>query len=194
MRIGCRWRTSERNQWAGHDVSIASIRRRRVPSQSSKKSEAHLYEIINDLDICILTTVESNGQLHSRPMGTIDNRDDGAIWFFTDTDGSIPKNLKSNPQVSLGYSNASGRHATISGKGEIILDRDLIEAKWTEDLKAWFPKGVTDPKIALLKVSPERGEYWDAGSSTLISMLGYLKAKVTGQKADDLAENKKVRL
>jgi general stress protein 26 len=161
---------------------------------SSKQAQAHLYEIINDLDICMMTTVEADGRLHSRPMGTIDNSDDGPIWFFTDTDSSVAKNLKANPQVSLGYSNASGRHAAVSGKGEMVLDRNLIEAKWTEDLKAWFPKGVSDPKIALVKVDPERGEYWDAGSSTVISAIGYFKAKLTGQKADDLIDNQKVRL
>lgn len=163
-------------------------------NSSMNESQQHLYEIINDLDICMMTTVEADGSLHSRPMGTIDNREDGPIWFFTDSDSSVVSNLKANPQISLGYSNASGRHATVSGKGEIIVDRDLIEAKWTEDLKAWFPKGVSDPKICLVKVEPGHGEYWDAGSSTVISAIGYVKAKLTGEKADDLIENEKVRL
>lgn len=165
-----------------------------MANSSGENSQRHLYEIINDLDICMMTTVEADGRLHSRPMGTIDNREDGPIWFFTDSDGSVARNLGANPQISLGYSNASGRHATVSGTGQMILDRDLIEAKWTEDMKAWFPQGVDDPKIALVKVEPDRGEYWDAGSSTVISAIAYLKAKLTGQKGDDLVDNQKVKL
>ena len=142
----------------------------------------------------MMTTVEAGGQLHTRPMANQETDANGDIWFFTDHDGSVVKNLKSNPQVSLGYSNASGRHAAVSGTGKEVYDRAMIEAKWSEDIKAWFPKGKSDPNLTLVKVTPERGEYWDAGSSTVISGLGYLKAKLTGEKADDMMDHEKVKL
>jgi len=161
---------------------------------TSNENERQLYEVVNDLDICMMTTVEADGRLHTRPMANQDADEAGIIWFFTDKDGSVVRNLKTNPQVSLGYSNASGRHAVLGGKGEEVADRAMIEAKWSEDIKAWFPKGKSDPNLTLVKVMPERGEYWDAGSSTVISALGYLKAKITGEKADDMMDHEKVSL
>jgi hypothetical protein len=51
-------------------------------------------------------------------------------------------------------------------------------------MKAWFPKGKDDPQICLLRVHPERGELWDSPSSTIVNLVGYVKAVVTGERAD----------
>ena len=77
------------------------------------ENEEQLYDVIKDLDICMMTTVEADGRLLTRPMANQEAEDNGDIWFFTQHDGSVVKNLAANPQVSLGYSNASGRHATL---------------------------------------------------------------------------------
>jgi general stress protein 26 len=58
-------------------------------------------------------------------------------------------------------------------------------------LKAWFPEGLEDPTLCLLKVSVEEAEYWEASSSTLVQLFGFVKAMATGQEAD-YGENKKV--
>ncbi|HEX8833472.1 MAG TPA: pyridoxamine 5'-phosphate oxidase family protein, partial [Abditibacteriaceae bacterium] len=45
---------------------------------------AKLREMIKDIDLCMLTSVEADGTLHSRPMSN--NREvefDGGLWFFT---------------------------------------------------------------------------------------------------------------
>jgi hypothetical protein len=48
-------------------------------------------------------------------------------------------------------------------------------------MRAWFPKGTDDPQIALIRVHPAKGEYWDSPSSTLVHLYGYAKAVVTGE-------------
>jgi general stress protein 26 len=43
-----------------------------------------LREMIKDIDFCMMTTVDEDGDLHSRPMsvnGEVDR--DGDLWFFT---------------------------------------------------------------------------------------------------------------
>lgn len=164
-----------------------------MPAKSSK-NEDRLYDIIKDLEICMMTTVEAGGRLHTRPMAIQEPDQSGAIWFITDKTQSAAKNVKANPQVSLGFSNASGRHVSISGKAGLVDDRALIDAIYTEEMDAWFPKGRADPNIVLIKVTPERGEYWDGGSSTVISALAYLKAKIVGGNGDDLIDHAKVAM
>lgn len=160
----------------------------------AENREEKLYDLIDDLKIAMLTTVERDGTLHTRPMANQAADDNGDIWFFTDRSGSVARNVGKNPKVSLGYSNGSGRYVAVSGKGEIVDDSARIDEFWSDAMKAWFPKGKTDPELVLLKVVPDRGEFWDAGSSTVVSALAYLKAKVTGQRGDDLADNRKVTL
>jgi len=65
---------------------------------------------------------------------------------------------------------------------------------WSDDVKAWFPKGKTDPNLVLLRVDPEMGEFWTFPSAPISQAIGYVKAKLTGEPADDIGENRKVAL
>ena len=47
---------------------------------------AELYELIDDVKIAMLTTVERDGSLVSRPMTTQARRDGVDLWFMTTTD------------------------------------------------------------------------------------------------------------
>ncbi len=161
---------------------------------TTRKNEIKLYDLIDDVEIAMLTTVEPGGRLHTRPMANQEADENGDIWFFTDRTTSVATNVKANPKLSLGYSNASNTYVAISGIGKIVDDRAKVDELWSDELKAWFPKGKEDPDLTLLRVTPERGEFWDAGSSTIVSVIGYLRTKVTGGNADDFIDNEKVQL
>ena len=60
-------------------------------------------------------------------------------------------------------------------------------------LKAWFPKGLDDPELALLKVTVEKAEYWDSPSSAVVHLVGLAKALVTGKHYRP-GENEKIEL
>lgn len=166
-----------------------------MADDKKEDSRTKLYELIADEKIAMLTTVEADGRLHTRPMANQEADHNGDIWFFTEKNGAIASELASNTQVSLGYADGSGgTYVSISGTGDMVHDRATIEAKWTEDNKAWFPKGKEDPNIALLRVTPDRGEFWDFNNSTLVTAVAYVKSKITGTAGDDLGDNRKVQL
>lgn len=152
-----------------------------------------LYDLIDDIKIAMLTTVESNGALHSRPMANQKADDDGALWFFTEKDGTVTRNIRADPKLSLGYA-SSGAYVAVTGRGVMSEDRAKIAELWSEDAAAWFPKGKEDPNLILLKVIPEIGEFWTYPSKPLSQAIGYVKAKLTGEPADDIGENRKVAL
>ena len=54
--------------------------------------------------------------------------------------------------------------------------------------------GKDDPNIALIRVHPEKGEYWDSPSSTLLHIYGYAKAALTGSSPTEMTDQKKVNL
>ncbi|TYR32297.1 pyridoxamine 5'-phosphate oxidase family protein [Mesorhizobium microcysteis] len=159
----------------------------------SKSDRKKLYEMIDDIKIAMLTTVEKGGALHARPMANQAADKSGTLWFFTEKDGGVAKNVKANPRVSLGYA-GSGAYVAVSGNAEMIHDRKKIDALWSEEVKAWFPDGKDDPNLALLKVDPEVGEYWSFPSAPVSRAIGYVKAKLTGEAVDDIGENKKLAL
>jgi hypothetical protein len=62
-----------------------------------------------------------------------------------------------------------------------VQDRAKIDELWKPFLKAWFPEGKDDPQIALIRVDVDHAEYWDAPSSTMVKVVGFLKAVTTGE-------------
>ena len=69
-----------------------------------------------------------------------------------------------------------------SGTGTLVRDKKMAEELWNPMYKAWFPKGLDDPQLALLRVDVEEAEYWDAPSSTMVHVVGFVKAILTGKQ------------
>ena len=154
-----------------------------------------LYSLIKDVKICMMTTVEPDGSLHSRPMYNQDADEGGDLWFFTKLHSPKVTEISKDGQVNLGYSNPTKQdYVSIAGRAEIVRDRAKIKEKWSTGLKAWFPDGPDDPDIALIRVHPEHGEYWDSPSSTLLHIYGVAKATVTGSSPTEMTDQRKVNL
>ena len=154
-----------------------------------------LREMVKDIDFCMLTTVDENGGLHSRPMssnGDIDS--DGDIWFFTSASSHKVSEIAKLPKVNLSFADPDNqRYVSVSGKAQIIRDRKKIEELWRPEFKIWFPEGKDDPEVALLRVNLEKAEYWDSPSSTIGYALSFVSSLITG-KQPDMGENKKLEL
>ena len=129
---------------------------------------AKLREMVKAVDICMLTTVDEGGGLHSRPMSN--NREiefDGDLWFFT---------YGSSHKVD-----------------EVGRDGAKIQELWKPHLRAWVPEGVDTPDIALLKVTAERAEFWDGSQSLVAHAVGLVTSLLKGEPAQP-GENEKLEL
>jgi len=162
----------------------------------SNRSDAvkKLGELIKDIKIAMLTTADTDGSLRSRPMATQTQAFDGDLWFFTREHSGKVDEVQREHQVNVSYAAPSdNRYVSVSGTGRIVTDRAKIKELWSPVLKAWFPKGEDDPEIALIKVTAEKAEYWDAPSGTMVKLIGFVKAIATG-KTYEPGENKKLDL
>ena len=141
-----------------------------------------LAKLINGIHVAMLTTVERNGELRSRPMGSQGVGDDGKLTFFTRRDALVVDEATSSP-VNVAYSDiGKNTYVSVSGHALIDTDRAAIRALWKPEYKAWFPAGVDDPDIALLRVTIGSAEYWDAPAGVLVKLAELAKA-VTGSDA-----------
>jgi general stress protein 26 len=153
-----------------------------------------LNDLIEDIDFAMLTTVDTDGVLRSRPMSTQKAEFDGDLWFFTSDKTHKTEEIERDNRVNASYAEPKDNvYVSVSGTASIVKDRAEMEELWNPILKAWFPKGLDDPHICLLKVNVEQAEYWDSPSSTLVQIVGFVKALVTGQRADG-GENEKINL
>jgi general stress protein 26 len=154
-----------------------------------------LFELVKDERVCMMTSADPDGSLHSRPMYSMEADENGHLWFFTKLQSPKVVEISKERQVNLAYADPDTQHyVSISGVAEVVREKARIDEKWSEGLRTWFPEGKDDPSLALIRVKPVRGEYWDSPSSTLVHLYGYVKATLTGQSPAELGEQKKVSL
>jgi general stress protein 26 len=154
-----------------------------------------LYALIDDIRICMMTTNDEEGRLYSRPMYALEPDASGHILFFTKISSSKMGEVKQNSRVNLAFSHPGKHHyVSVSGRAQIIRDRQSILEKWSEPMRAWFPEGSDDPELTLIRVHPETGEYWDSPSGAMMYLYGYAKAVLTGKTPAELGETAKVNL
>jgi general stress protein 26 len=150
--------------------------------EARAKAWRHLRKLIDDVEIAMLTTVSGEDFLRSRPMMTQQTEDDGVLWFFTNDHQAKAQELAEDPRVNVSYSKPDAqKFVSISGLGEVVHDEEKKRKLWKPIYKAWFPEGMDDPHLALLKVYIEKAEYWDAPANTWVELAGFAKALLTGK-------------
>jgi general stress protein 26 len=152
-----------------------------------------LREMIKDIDLCMLTTVDESDDLHSRPMSLNGDVDDsGNLWFFTSSNSHKASEIERTPNVNVSFIDTDQQHyVSISGDAELVRDKQKIKELWKPILKAWFPDGPEQADIARLKVKVKKAEYWDTPSSTIAQAISFVSAIFSGKQVE-LGENKKL--
>lgn len=149
---------------------------------------------IKGIRFAMLTSVAADGGLRSRPMATQEMEADGDLWFFTGASTSKIGEVERNPQVNLSFADPDdNRYVSLSGAVEVVRDRQKMAELWSPMLKAWFPQGLDDPDLLLLKVTPEGAEYWDSPNSKMVQLVGLAKALTTGKRYEG-GENEELDL
>ena len=105
---------------------------------------------------------------HTRPMTAQVEGDQGPIWFFTATDTAIVQKLGGGHRAIATFA-AKGHDlfATVHGTLRLDNDRAAIDRLWNRYIAAWYEGGKDDPKLALLRLDPERAEIWLDASSLI---------------------------
>jgi general stress protein 26 len=153
---------------------------------------ARLKELIDKVRIGLLTTVDVDGALHTRPVETLRCDADGTLWFFTDLASPKANELARDTRVSVGYSQPSKKiYAVVTGRGRILRDRALAAQLWTAAQRAWYLRGVDDEHLSILRVTLQRAEYWET-PGRLSYLLAAAAAGVSGKPAT-LGRSRKLR-
>lgn len=162
---------------------------------SREDALAKVAELIDGIRIAMFTSVDTQGRLHARPMATQEQDFDGTLWFFTWKSTEKVDEFQHNPHVNVAYSQPNKhKYVSVSGRAQLVTDKDKMRELWSPDLKAWFPQGLDDPQSALIRVDVDSAEYWDSPSGKVVAAIGVAKALITGQSASNVGENKTVEL
>jgi general stress protein 26 len=101
-----------------------------------------------------------DGHMHARPMAIAEMRADADAYFVTSIDSPKVAEIYADADVLLTFQSAH-QYAAIYGRVNVVRERALIDRLWKETWKVWFPRGQSDPAIALLRFDADRGELWN---------------------------------
>ena len=126
---------------------------------------------------------------HARPMTAQVEADRGPIWFFTARDNTLVQNLANGDRAIATFtSKGHDLFATIHGSVRFDNDRAVIDRLWNRYIAAWYQGGKEDPKLALLRLDPERAEIWLDASSLVAGIKMLFGADPKADYKDRVAE------
>ncbi|MFG0331220.1 MAG: pyridoxamine 5'-phosphate oxidase family protein [Phycisphaerales bacterium] len=161
-------------------------------TSATEKKLDELYELIDDMEIALLTTRRPDGMLVTRPMATQDRGPDADLWFVTNIETHKVDEMQTDPNVCLGYYNSKTYEwVSVSGTASITQDRAKIRELYEPDWKAWFGDeggdrdgGPDDPRLALIFVDAHAVHYMKAKHSRPRALFEVAKGMVTGKQPD----------
>lgn len=164
-------------------------------STNQQENIEKLRKLIKGIKIAMLTTVNpTDGSLHSRPMGTQEAEFDGDLWFFTKVDSEKVHEISSDQTVNVSYSAPDDhRYVSVSGSAQVLNDRAKMKELWSPIYKVWFPDGLDDPTLRLLKVTVNQAEYWDTSGGLVATIIGFAQGLIN-KDTSKMGENETITL
>ena len=158
-----------------------------------------LYELIDGIETAMLTTRRPDGSLVSRAMQTQRRTAGADLWFMTNLESEKFEELAVDPHVNVSYFRDRTREwVSVSGHAILSRDRDLIDALYKPDWKAWLGDqgdgvrdgGTRDPRIVLVLVEADSVVYSKNDRPMPLALFQAVKGMITREppKVADLRE------
>lgn len=151
-----------------------------------------LKEMVDKIDIGMMCSFPENSDYpHAVPMSRQEVDEEGNIWFLFSSESETHQNLSRNNKVSLLYAHVGDYNfLSVNGTAEVSRDPERVDKYWNKMIEAWFEKGKEDPRIRVLKVTPDEAHYWDNKSNKLVTLLKVAASAISGQQLDIGREGK----
>jgi len=161
---------------------------------SSPEHKQLIWNLIKDIKVGMLVTKETNEEdsIRARPMSLVQDAYDGTLYFYTSKNASKAFEVEQDRDVCLTFSSPSDNvYVSLTGKGRISNDKDLIDKYWNPYVAAWFENGKENPEVSILIVKISKGEHWDSTTNKLVQTFEIVKSNVIKSATPNMGENEK---
>ena len=148
-----------------------------------------LGELIDGIEVAMLTTHAADGSMVSRPLQTLAFDAAGELVFFTAADSRKVSELTDHQDVNIAYAHPGDqRYVSVRGKVRIDRDKATIDRLWSAPQKIFFPAGKDDPNLVVLHVRIQDAAYWESAGNFVARALGFAHAMLS-EDASDLGKH-----
>lgn len=127
-----------------------------------------LNEMIRCIPYAMLITVDPEGHIVSRPMAAQQTEFDGTLWFLSRAKTAKCLQIEKDRRVNVTFAEPDeNRFVSMSGIADVHKDERKTSELWNPWYKVWFPQGIKDPELTLIRVQIRKAEYWDSTRSVI---------------------------
>ena len=173
-----------------------SINKQQVEDNFENLSAKEAIEKIKELSgkdaSCFFCSNINSGKPFSvRPMSVQQLDNAGCFWFLSAADSHKNAEISGDAHIQLLFKGSDySDFLNIYGTATISKDKEKIKELRQPILKTWFTEGKDDPRIAVIKVEPIEGYYWDTKHNKAIGLIKRIAGAVAGKTMDDSVEGK----
>jgi general stress protein 26 len=144
-----------------------------------------LGELIDGIEVAMLTTHAADGSMVSRPLQTLAFDANGELVFFSAADSHKVEELSAHPDVNIAYAHpGEQRYVSVRGRVRVDRDRATIDALWTIGQKVFFPAGKDDPNLVVLRVRIRDAAYWESAGNFVARALDFARGMLSEEPTD----------
>lgn len=153
--------------------------------------QSKLRDLVKGARLAMLTSIDADGRLVSKPMANQEVDFDGEVWFIAERDSDKVRNIERDPRVNVAYASGSS-WVSVAGHAQVVDDHDKLQELWNTFTDAWMEGGPDNPNNVLIRVDGDSAEYWDSPGSKVVQVANLIKATVTGERYE--GDNETVEL
>jgi len=150
------------------------------------------YEMVDDIEIAMMTTRRPDGHLESRAMASQKRAAGADLWFVSREGTGKLRDIEGDAHLNLSYYKDRTREwISVSGIATISRDRDKIRELYAPDWKIWFaeegdPRHGTpdDPRIVLIGVDIHAAVFLEVNKPQPVVLFEMVKGWVTGTEPE----------
>lgn len=155
-------------------------------------SLSKLYDLVDEIEIAMMTTRRADGHLEARPMATQKRAAGADLWFVSAEGTAKLRDLEHDPHVNLAfYKDRTREWISVSGLATMSRDRDKIRELYAPDWKIWFteegdPRHGTpeDPRMVLIGVKIHGAVFMEVNKPQPVVLYEVAKGWLTGGTPD----------
>lgn len=150
------------------------------------------YEMVENIEIAMMTTRRPDGHLESRAMATQKRADGADLWFVTAEGTGKLRDIEFDPHINLSfYKDRTREWISVSGIASLSRDRQKIRELYATDWKLWFPDEgdprhgtPEDPRFVLIGVDIHAAVFLEVNKPQPVVLYEVVKGWLTGTNPD----------
>jgi general stress protein 26 len=137
-----------------------------------------VWEIAEQVGICMLTSRSADGGLRARPLQARPQRKN-CICFVTHFRSAKEDEIEADPNVGLTFVDVKANaYVSITGQALVFRDSERAEQLWRATDTMWW-EGPKDPNARIIRVEPMFAEMWDGPAMKAVEVFEFFKARLT---------------